>query len=341
MQRSTAVRLGAIIFIVLGAIAVSTSTYVAAQTKTQTLRFASFVGPTSFLNAGIFEPWFKQIEEASDGTLKIHFLTGSSAAKPSEVFDAVKTGLVDIGWSVTAYNPGRFKSSGVVELPLIADTAHQASVGYASLYAKGMLDGFGDVKVIGLATSDVLRLHHVGDVKSIADFKGAKMRAAGPVISSVLEQIGANPVGMPITSVAESLAKKVINGAAADWYSLKGFKLIGVTKSHVDVALGAAAIYVVINKRKYDQLSDKAKAALDKYSVTEFAIFWGKALTKESNKVKENLNQLKGHKIISPTTADLAQWKKIATQQSAAWSKKMKNGSAILEAYRQGVFSAK
>ncbi|MGO4835128.1 hypothetical protein AB4144_23020, partial [Rhizobiaceae sp. 2RAB30] len=41
-----------------------------ASAQATTLRFATFVGPTSFLNTDILEPWFKQIEDAINGTLK-------------------------------------------------------------------------------------------------------------------------------------------------------------------------------------------------------------------------------------------------------------------------------
>lgn len=309
-----------------------------ASAQTTTLRFGTFVGPTSFLNVSIFEPWFKQIEEASDGTLKIQFLPGGSAAKPNEVIDAVTAGIIDIGWSISAYNPGRFNAAGVPELPVVTRNAREGGAGMAALYEAGLLDGFDAVKVLGVATADVGRLHHAGDVTGLADFSGAKVRAAGRVLSSMLEKIGATPVGMPITSVAESLAKNVIDAAAADWLSLDSFRLIDVTRTHLNLALGAPAMYLAMNKPRYDNLPEPARNAIDAFSVRDFAEFWSVRLMEESNRVHALVAGLSDHKIIEdPSAEDLATWNGAADEVIADWVAGMSGGSEVFEVYKSAV----
>ena len=307
-----------------------------AQSPT-TLRFGTFVGPTSFLNVDIFEPWFEQIEEESGGAVEIEFLSGGSAAKAEEIIDAVRTGIIDIGWSITSYNPGRFNAAGVAELPLIANSPTEASAGILSLYEQDMLDGFDGVKIIGIGTADVARLHHAGDVEGLAGFQGAKIRAAGTVLSDMLEKIGATPVGMPIPAVAESLAKNILDGAASDWFSLEGFRLIDVTQTHVDLALGTAAMYVVMNQAKYDQLPDEVKAVFDKNSASEFSKFWSTRLEAESNRVREVVANTEGHKIIEPNAEETTMWETSAREVIDAWAEATPNGEAILDTYQKGV----
>lgn len=301
------------------------------------LKFGTFVGPTSFLNVGIFKPWFEQIEQDSKGTVKIEFLSGGAAAKPNEVMDAVRTGIIDIGWSATAYNPGRFNAAGVSELPLIFNTPTAGARGMAQLHEQGLLDGFNSVKLLGIATTDVMRLHHSGDVKGLADFKGAKVRAAGAVLSSMVEKIGASPVAVPITTLAEALAKKVVDGTTADWFSMEGFRLIDVTKTHINLSMGAPAIYLVMNKAKYDQLPPAARAAFDKHSPRDFGMFWATRLEKESDRVRQTVSQTSGHKIIVPTATENANWEAVGKEVIASWAKGTKNGPAILEAFQKGV----
>ena len=301
-----------------------------------TLKFGTFVGPTAFLNVKIFEPWFKQIESDSGGRLKVEFLSGGSAGKPQETMDAVRAGIVDIGWSVTSYNPGRFNAAGVSELPLLINGTVQGSKGMAALYEAGLLDGFDGVKVLGVGTADVARLHHTRDIDGLAGFKGAKVRAAGAVLSDMLNRIGATPVGMPIPTVAESLAKNVLDGAASDWFALDGFRLIDVTKTHVDIALGASGIYLVMNQAKYDQLSAEVKAAFDKHTVADFAKFWGERLETESNRVREVVANKEGHRIIEPNADEKAMWEANANEAIAAWSSANINGPAVLETFKKG-----
>jgi TRAP-type C4-dicarboxylate transport system substrate-binding protein len=305
-----------------------------------TLKFANFVGPNSFLTTQIFQPWFKQIEDESGGAVKINFLSGGSAAKPNEVIDAVRTGIVDIGWSGTSYNPGRFNAAGVTELPQIIRAPAEGSAGMATLYEKGLLDGFDGVKILGVSTTDIMRLHHAQEVKGLADFKGAKIRAAGAVLSGMVERMGATPMNVPITTLAEALAKKVVDGTAADWFSMEGFRLVEVTKTHIDLSMGATGIYLVMNQAKYNQLPLKVKAAFDKYSVRDFANFWGSRLEKESNRVRDVVAKTPGHKIIEPSAEDAAKWQEISKQVIDNWVKSTKNGAAVLEAFQGGVKAA-
>jgi len=305
----------------------------AAAKDTATLRFGSFVGPTSFLNTDLFGGWFKMLEDESGGKLKIEFVTGGASAKPPEVFDAVRAGIIDMGWSVTSYNAGRFDATGVSELPLLATGSAESSVAMSALYDQGLVDGMDSVKVLGLVTADIARLHHSSDVAALSDFGGAKVRAAGGVLSSMIEQIGGVPVGIPAPSIAESLAKNVVDASANDWFSLDGFKLIDVTKTHVDIALGAAGVFLVMNKASYDKLPDNIKAVFDAHPPAEFAEFWGAALEEESYRVRDVVAGMDDHKIITPTEAELATWQTAADAVVANWVETTDGGAEILKAY--------
>tara|TARA_R110002126_G_scaffold3482_1_gene19881 strand:- start:3019 stop:4050 length:1032 start_codon:yes stop_codon:yes gene_type:complete len=298
-----------------------------------TLKFGSFVGPTSFLNTDIFEPWFKKMEDESNGRLKIEFITGGASAKPQEVFDAVRAGIIDIGWGITAYNPGRFDAAGVVELPMLAHGAGEASVAMAGLYDQGLIDGMDTVKVLGIAGADIMRLHHSSDVAGLSDFSGAKIRAAGGVLSAMIEKIGGVPVGMPAPSISESLAKNVVDASANDWFALDGFSLIDVTKTHVDISLGTAGVYLVMNKASFDKLPDAAKAAIENNPSMAFAQHWGTTLEEESLRVRGVVAELDDHKIITPTEAELAAWQVAADEVIAEWVEKTEGGAEILQAY--------
>lgn len=81
------------------------------------LRFASFTGPTNFLNKCLSAAGFKKLEDGSSGKLKVAFLTGGFA-RPRDVFDSVEAGVGGISWSITSYCPGRYAAARVTELPL-------------------------------------------------------------------------------------------------------------------------------------------------------------------------------------------------------------------------------
>ncbi len=299
-----------------------------------TLRFASFPGPTNFLNTGLFMPWFKKLEEESGGKLKVEFLMGGSAAAPTEVFDSVEAGLFDIGWSITSYNPGRFAAAGVTELPLLARGSTESTAAIAALYDKGLIDGFDNVKVLGIATADIARLHHSDEITGLADFKGAKVRAAGSVLSAMIAAIGATPVGMPAPAIAEALSKNVVDAAATDWFAVEGFSLLDVTRTHVDIPLGTTGMYMVMNKDSYDSLPPDIRKVFDDNPPSVFSAFWGVGLEKESQRVRGVVEATPGHRIITPTEAELTEWGVAADGVIAEWVAATPNGAAVLDGYR-------
>ena len=61
-------------------------------------------------------------------------------------------------------------------------------------------------------------------VKSLDDFKGLKMRAPTRQTNKLLAKLGATPVGMPVTGVADALSKGTIDGFALPWEVIPAFK---------------------------------------------------------------------------------------------------------------------
>ena len=108
-------------------------------------------------------------------------------------------------------------------------------------------------------------------------------------------------------------------------------------RQHVDISLGTAGVYLVMNKSSYDKLPDAAKAAIDNNPPMEFAKYWGTRLEDESNRVRGIVAELDDHKIITPTEADLANWQVAADEVISEWVDKTKGGAEILQAYKDNI----
>jgi len=104
-------------------------------------------------------------------------------------------------------------------------------------------------------------------VKSASDLNGLKMRGPTRVISQMLGGLGATPVGMPVPQVAPSLSKGVIDGMVVPWEIMPSFKLHELTKSHTtlsgDRGLYTAPFLLLMNKAKYESMSDAQKKVID------------------------------------------------------------------------------
>lgn len=316
---------------VTGALAIGFATSVLANPTT--MRFSNFAGPNSFLTKGIFEPLMEDIEADSDGTLKIQIFSGGTLVKPEDAFDAVRRGLVDMAWSLTGYNPGRFKAAGVTEVPFQANNVHEGSAGVWALYENGLMDGFEDVYVFGLSSSAVALLHSNKEAQSLDDFKGERVRAAGPLASASIEALGLTPIGLPASQVAENLSKRVLAGSVNDWVALQTWQIADFVKHHIDVPLGAATAYVVINKRKFDSLPDAAKAALAKHGGQAFVQRWSDSLEAENQRVKAKVLEDNSQTLVTPSSEQLAQYQATVQGVVNEWIESTPNGKEIWDVY--------
>ena len=119
--------------ITASAVALMFSTQVAAQEVT--LRFQHFVSPKSAVPAGFMTPWAEKIMAESDGRIKIEIFPGMQlGGKPPALYDQIRDGVIDGGWALPAYTPGRFPEAEAFELPFMTNTSAEQSSRAAWLY---------------------------------------------------------------------------------------------------------------------------------------------------------------------------------------------------------------
>lgn len=306
----------------------------------QRVRFGSFFTPNNPLWVHILGPYFEEVAQASGGAVEFEFATAGVNLRGADVPDTLRSGVIDVALQVASYNPGRFNALGVVEMPLIAADARTGSMGAAAVAEAGLLDGFNEMHLIGASTADAMLMHHRGAVSGLDGFRGAKLRSAGPVIAQVIEALGGAAVGLPAPQIPEALARGVVDGAVADWFSVQGFGLGEVTRSHLEVFLGSAGIWVAMNPRAYQRLPEAARAALDGLSGPTFAQFWGERLQRLSDGVRATIAASPDHTILTPTEAERQELEAIAATVHANWIEATPNGQAIFDAFRAGVAAA-
>jgi TRAP-type C4-dicarboxylate transport system substrate-binding protein len=98
------------------------------------------------------------------------------------------------------------------------------------------------------------------------------------------------------------------------------------------VALGADSAIVFMNRRKWDALPAKAKAAIDKHSYLAFSQTLGKAADAEWARSRGSLadvSELSG--------AEEARWRKLVEPVAQQWAKETPNGAQVLAAFRAEV----
>ena len=144
----------------------------------ETLTISSWLQPHA-VNTVIFPEWIKQIEAATDGrvTAKIEF----GLAPPPGQIDLIEDGSADVTWIFHGYNPGRFVTTKLIELPGYQGDAEAASVAHWRAYEQ-YLSKAGEhegVRVIAMMTHGPGQTHMREPISGLADLQGKKIRIGG------------------------------------------------------------------------------------------------------------------------------------------------------------------
>ena len=246
-----------------GAAAVAAS-MLAAPAGADTLRLAHWVPPQHTLTASTIEPLIAATQASG---LEIQVYPGGElGAGPLEQYARALTGVADIVWGLEGYTSSQFPRTMIAELP---GALPEGMNGYDMLwnaYDAGLLnDEFPGTRPLALWLSEpnvfIMRDH---DIRTPADVAGLKIRVSGSAAAAAVEALGATPVQMPAGEIYNSLQTGLIDGVITGASAIGDFKLDEVANSYtLNAPLGHISFYVVMNKAKYDGLSEGEKAALD------------------------------------------------------------------------------
>lgn len=312
-----------------------------------TLRFQHFVSPTSANPTYFMRPWAQKIEEDSNGRIKVElYPLMQLGGKAQNMYDLIRDGVVDGGWVIPGYQPGRFPEAEALELPFVTTKSAEAASKAAWVFTqKYLLDDFADVHIIAVHMHGRGIIHKRGaPITNIKDFRGLALRAPSRPATLLLSALGAKPIGMPVTGFTEALAKGVVAGGVIPWEIAPSLKLDELTDSHTDVA-GAQSLYNLyflwaMNKDSYAALPPDLRAVIDAHSGFHTSALAGRAHD-TGDQVGRNAIARAGNTINALSVAETERVKAIGNNVIADWiaaaGKQGINGAALVSDARAAV----
>ncbi|MEC3862585.1 TRAP transporter substrate-binding protein [Mesobacterium sp. TK19101] len=321
------------------ALALGTSGTIAAAQEV-TLRLHQFLPPPATVPKHILKPWATKVEEATGGKLKIqHFDAMALGGTPPGLMDQAIDGVADIIMTVVGYTPGRFPRTEVFELPFMMTDPVATSQAFQELVETDLQNNeFKDVKVLGAWVHGPGVIHASRPVEKLADLEGLKVRGPTRIISDMLNELGATPVGMPLPAIPEALSKGVVDGTVIPWEVTPSIKLTELVDNHTEItgdeALYTATIVMVMNKAKYESLPDDIRAAIDAESGQKLATFAAQVMY-DYDKPGRDIAVAAGNNIIQLPPEEVARFKAAAQPVIGRWVADMESkgidGAALIE----------
>ncbi len=317
------------------------STGVAAQTVS--LRLHQFLPPVANLPAMVLKPWSARLAAASDGRIDIrHFDAMALGGRPGDLYQQAIDGVADLTMTLGGYTPGRFPQSEVFELPFIMTDPVATSMAFWEMVETGWQDAeYRDVKILGAWVHGPGVIHSIDPIARLEDMPGKVLRGPTRVVTDLLSELGAEPVGMPLPAVPEALSKGVINGTVIPWEVTPSIRVAELVGNHTEFA-GPEALYtatfvLAMNRARYDALPDDLRAILDAHSGAALSEFAGQVMW-DMDAPGRDVAVAAGNAIVTLDAAETARWKAAAQPVIDRWIAEMAerdiDGQALIDRAR-------
>ena len=237
---------------------------VVSAAETVTLKYSNFFPPTH-IQSQLAEAWCKEVEKQTEGRIKVEYYPGGSLLKAKQIYDGVADGISDLGFSVLAYNRGRFPVAGALDLPFGYPSGVVATSVANELYTKLKPKEFDDTKLMYLHAHGPGFIHtRDKQITKLEDLKGLRIRSTG-MSAEMIKALGATPVAMGMPDSYQSLQKGTVDGSAYPLESNLGWKLGEVTQNAVCSYATAytTTFFVTMNKDKWAALDKKDQQAIE------------------------------------------------------------------------------
>ncbi len=313
-----------------------------AQAQEVTLKLHQFLPAQANVPKLVLDVWADNVEQDSGGRIKVdRYPSMQLGGRPPELMDQVVDGVADIVWTVVGYTPGRFPSTEVFELPFMMTNARAVSHAYWDMFEKHWKDTeFKDVHILGTWVHGPGLIHSNKPVTNPEDLRGMKIRGGSRSINSLLSELGATPVGMPVPAISEGLSKSVIDGTTIPWEVTPALKVPELVHNHTEFtgkALYVLTFVLAMNKEKYESLPDDLKKVIDDNSGLEFSVFAGGTQADSDGPARQIALDM-GNNIITLDAEQTEVWKQASQPVYDAWIADMDSkgidGQALIDEAR-------
>jgi TRAP-type C4-dicarboxylate transport system substrate-binding protein len=277
----------------------------------------------------------KKEVEAADVGLGIRIYPGASLVKPTQQWDAMEKGQIDISAFPLDYASGKHPQFSATLMPGLVKNHDHAKRLNDSEYMekiKAIIDEAG-IKVLADAW---LAGGFVGKDECITtpeQAQGKVMRAAGPAFEQMLAAAGASINSMPSSEIYTGLQTGVLDGAntsSGSFVSYRLYEQVDCLTPPGDYALWFMYEPVLMSKESFEQLTPEQQQALEAASQKAEDYFF-----EEAKKLDQELVQTfekAGVKIDNMSQEQFDAWLDVAKKSSyAEFAKNVEGGEELIE----------
>lgn len=223
------------------------------------LTFSTYLPPAYEYVWKPLENFVKNVEQRSDGRVKINVFHSGQLFDGFEELPALSRGDVDMVNMTSTYPSGTVPALSIFTLPFLFDnTDHLKRALDAGLFDLGVrqeMQDQHDAVVLGLAPWDPYELYsRKTPIKTSDDFKGKVWASTGSIDAQAIQALGGSPTSLPSSELYLSFDRGVIDATPRPLLTGMGRNLFEVAKNISLANFGLDVSIMAINKDKWDGL---------------------------------------------------------------------------------------
>lgn len=214
-----------------------------------------------------------KVKEKSGGRMEIRVHPASSLYPQQEILPSLLDGRSEIGPVLSGYLTDVLLELGVLELPFMTSSLEehrQAQQKLKPFFAE-QLGKKGLMMLAAYAWPSQQVFSHQ-PIRTIADWKGKKIRVYGADTSNITRSLSGVPVNIAFGELYTALEKKTVDGAITSATNAEPMKFFEVSKViNYWFLAGASSEWLVVNQKAWDGLpKDLQQVVLDSLKEVRF-----------------------------------------------------------------------
>lgn len=226
------------------------------------LKVSLFVPPDNTATRLVVE-LADEVKQRSGGRLALKVFPSEQLGSTPRQYDLARTGVADIAYVMHGVTPGRFPLTELATLPFVVPDPIAGTAALLEALPRHLAREHAGVRVLFLAANAPLAIHTQTPLRTVADFKGQRIRYPGTGAAATLGALGAVPVSVLPLDVPTALRDGTIDGAAMTYQGALVSRLAGLVRYSTNLDANTITFGLVMNPASYERLPADLKTIVD------------------------------------------------------------------------------
>lgn len=316
------------------AAAVATVAFATSAYAQQTWQMATPYPEANFHTQNILQ-FAKDVDEATEGALKINVHAAGSLIRHQEIKNAVRSRQVEIGEFIISNLANEHPLFALDSVPFVATSFEDSLKMYE--VSKPALEkelGRQNLKVLFSVAWPPQGLYTDRPIETVSDLKGVRMRAYSPQTERLAQLAGAVPTQVEVPDLAQAFTTGRVNAMITSTSTGVNTAAWDYLTHFYDVAAFLPKNVVVVNQRVFDALSEDVQKAVLEAAATAEKRGW--EMAQEDHVAQRNVLAERGLTVSNGSEELNRGLHDIGRTMAEEWSKEAgADGEAVMESYRR------